>query len=261
MSVLDIERGVYPTDFAPEFRPFTPDDDLGEAGSAAVRLLANHGFVVAEGVLRSQVSRLGEIAQEPHIVEYCPKDPVTRFGDVDMVTAWLEKGRVSVPIYEVSPGKPLTTADIRRLDEGDVSTIVNSWWGREKNKHIPSAPITSAFRTSQRGRELGRELGIRFGALSVDLVLTSAGVVHEEDLHEFSLENWKSNRAGGKLYEAKGFVLGAEPMEDERPTLKNVGDEIDGNVVYVHPEKLTNYVRDTRMFQILNENHPMLVAA
>ena len=65
---------TYPTALASELHFLTSEDDLGERGNLAVAELAAHGMVASLGIHESQVPRLGAMAEEDHIVEYCPND-------------------------------------------------------------------------------------------------------------------------------------------------------------------------------------------
>ena len=266
---------TYPTTFTPELRFLTPSDDLGERGSEAVSSLAAHGFVVATGVYEPQVDNLASIAQEPHVEEYCPNDGVKRFVKGDIIVGWLGKGggRGMVSIYDIVDGnRSLDESDIIALnrpgrDWGDAELAMDAygWSGAEKNKHVPGADITTAYRVSSRGRELafnsrseGGEDRFRLGYPLGELVIATAVKKFGADPAKISLETWGSNKAND-LYDQLGFVEVAR-QEDIRPTLKAVGTVINGHEVYLDEETGGNHVADVRLFKVL-ANHPLLQAA
>lgn len=257
----------YPTQFVPELRFLTSEDNLGDRADEAIDNLAAHGFVIAEGVHLSQVGRISEMAGEQHIVEYCPNDK-RRFGSIEKVAAWLGKGggRGMVSIFEViDEDRPLSEDDIRSLNADDVSQVAYGWSGFGVNEHIPGADITTAYRVGQRGRELayerrnGEEDRFKLGLPLGELVIATAVLRYGADPRQISLEAWESNKANG-LYDTLGFGPTAVKQEDVRPTLEEVGTVVSGNEVFFDESAGNNMVRDTRLFRVL-EDHPLLIAA
>jgi hypothetical protein len=249
----------YPTSFAPDLRLLTPDMGLGDHADGALYDLAEHGFVAALGVHERQLGRLATMASEPHIQEYCPSDSERRFSTPEMAQEWQLKGRVMVGIYDVEGhATALDVDDIPYIGSDELSQVAYGWFGPETNEHIPTAPITTAYRVGERGRLLSRlrrhsetdhfKLGLPLGRL----VTAAALNIYDVRPSELSLETWKSNGANS-LYDILGFVQpeGVESVDDVRPTLRPIGDTVNGNVVYFDLKKKRHMVGDTRLFKVL----------
>lgn len=210
------------------------------------------------------------MANEPHIVEFCPNDPITRFSGLRQVKAWNAKKRGFVGIYDVvgSEGKPLSENQLIEITDEDILQLAYGWSGPELNRHIKGADITTAYRVGRFGLALARErrksevdhfsLGYPLG----ELVIASSVVLFGAEPSEISLETWESNQRAVALYELMGFKMKARAA-DERPTLQPAGTEINGNVVSLKKEGKhigRNMVTDTRRYYVL-EDHPLVAVA
>ncbi len=163
-----------------------------------------------------------------------------------------------VGIYASKWPEPFQLDNLPDVPERGLIQVAYGWFGPEQNKHIPEADITTAYRVGEGGRRLSRErrfdeadkfkLGLPLGELVVAVATAQYGLPVEK----ISLETWESNGAN-ELYDQLGFVQpdDVEPQPDVRPTLKEVGNEINGNIVYHDLEKGKNMVADRRLFKAL----------
>ena len=267
MTTMTLER-PFPTAFEQDFAPLMPDEGLGAEADTQLTLLADHGLVAARGIHLAQAVNLAAIADDPKVVEYCPRDYTTRFGTIERQRNWVAKGggRAMLGIYYVRGQEgPVDLDDARQLTVHDVAMVADAWGGPEANRHIPGADITTAYRVGSLGSRLARESrrgeGDRF-SLGLPLgILTLANLVNHHGVppHKISLENWESNEPAGKLYSLLGFheVDGAPRLNGTRPTLKSAGTVVNGNVVrYQRDESgaalTTREVDDRRVFQVLD---------
>lgn len=263
----------YPTTLAPEVRLLTPDMELGDPAIAALQELHDHGFVAGIGLTEYHQPFIARIANERPVREFCPNDAATRVGTLPIAREWNGKGggRGYVSIFDLpdNQGEPLSAADLGYIEDVDMLPVAYGWSGFLRNKHIPGADITTAYRTSTHGRQLARErregpddhfgLGWPIG----ELVIAAGVHVFGADPKQVSLETWASNKSAVALYDRIGFVLRATEV-DKRPTLQEVGTIINGHEVYRGVDSKgnpANMVRDTRLFQQLGITHPLAAAA
>jgi hypothetical protein len=236
---------TYPTELAPHVEILVPGNGLGERADAALRNLHEHGMVAAVGLSQYHVGRLGEIAAQEHIVEYCSNDR-SRHGSLEQVRAWHRKhdGRGFVAIYDIpeNGGRPLTVDDTVGLKDDELLMLSEGWSGyleNRRNPFIEAAPVTTAYRTSSEGQLLARQrrrgpedrfgLGVPIG----ELVIASSVVIFGAKGAEISLDCWRSNTRAVNLYDNLGFQLMAEEPDRLRPTLR----PIDGLQVVSRQEK------------------------
>lgn len=246
----------YPTTFETSFEPIALDRDLGERGNDAIASLARHGFVVATGVHEAHLDDLAGMAAEPHIVEYCPSDQ-EKFVSRESIAVWLGKGggRGMVAICATLHDGPLLQRDIEDIAAEEVEMVAYGWSGYKPNGHIPGADITTAYRVGSRGRELaydcrrGPEDRFKLGRPLGELVVATAVEVYGAERGQLSLETWESNKAAVELYRDMGFVqpAGVEAVPSIRPTLRQPGEVINGQVVYRYNDEGPALVRDNRL--------------
>ncbi len=240
----------YPAGFSQNFEVITMGMDIGEIGNQAVSELAEHGFVAAQGCTQYQADTLVRIAQEKGIAEYCPRDR-QRFGSVRAIEDRFdgEKGNGMVGIYAAVDSGPLTEHDLLGIAEEDVDLAAYGWTGVHRNLSGTGSHITTAFRVGERGRELARARhgSFRLGLPLGKLVIALGVEVHGADPAELELETYGSNRAAGRLYDALGFKVYNKEMAT-RPTLRPVGDNINGHIVYADEASGATVVSDERIF-------------
>jgi hypothetical protein len=263
----------YPNTLAPELQFLTPDMGLGERADTSLAALHERGFVAAVGLTEHHAGALAVISTQRHIAEYCPKDQtLSRFGTLESTRTWIGKdgGRGFVGIYDVvgNEGYPLHLYDVQNMSTTDVRMTADGWSGYGKNKHIPGADITTAYRVGQEGLDLARQrrkgpedrfgLGMHLG----ELVIATGVNLYGADPATVSLETWQSNTGAVGLYERLGFELKAK-APDTRPTLKPIGTSIGDNAVYEAYEegKTVRNVEDVRLFYLLGRSHPLVAAA
>lgn len=211
-----------PTSLVQELVPIT-EFDLSDKAQLSVDRLAVKGLEVVSGIRVADLEDILVIAETDGVVEYCPKDRVSRFKDEESAQKWVSKGR---------GGFLLRTM-------GDHEIVGYSWIGPEPCEELPDHPITTAFRTTVRGTGL-------------DLtVATVEGGKAQFDIDGYGLETWASNggavktyvRAGAEFVTSKSFEKNKTTGSMERvarPTLQ------DGDHVFERNGK--KVVADTRIF-------------
>jgi hypothetical protein len=217
---------AFPNTFADNMRPLP--ENLGEIGAATAAELAERGFVVEAGLTPYLAGAIGQIATQEHIKEYCPKDETAaRFESEASTAEWLTKngGRAMFGIGRV-------------LGNGSRRWVGYGWTGPEESEELSDCHVTFAVRLGKEG--LGNGLAVPFTKL---IVIGSAALYGARDI---GLETWASNKAA-KKYEDAGFIfVGSEKeKENERSTLRAVGDVIMGHEVYL-AEDGKHMVKDRR---------------
>lgn len=224
----------FPKTFVEQATPLAPIMD--ERGNAALGRLNERGFTVVTGMSKYYAGAVGVMGQQEHIAEYCPKDATpARFGTEQSTEKWLKKGggRAAFLLLEQATDK-----------DGPIGEQLQgyAWTGVEKCDELPAHPITSAYR-------LGRTaLGKRLAGDFIQVTVSGTHALYAPD-DGIGLETWSSNHAAG-LYQKVGFELQDRPDQEPeaRPTLKDVGTEVDGNEVYFNAKKGQNMVMDTRLY-------------
>lgn len=150
----------YPTTLVDRVTFLLPDTGLGRRADDALDALHRKGFVAGVGLTEQHVPDVYTMAQEPAIVEYCPKDQVARFVP-EVVRSWIGKagGRGYAAIYDVpeNGGAPLYDDQIENLSDSAVTPVAYGWSGYKKNKYIAGADITTAYRVGAAGVELAHD--------------------------------------------------------------------------------------------------------
>jgi ribosomal protein S18 acetylase RimI-like enzyme len=234
----------YPMELADSATLLDGSGDLGSRGNASVAKLTEHGLQATVGLDVSTIQALLGATAEEHIVEFCPTDR-RRFAGVAACREWVGKHRAFVAITDAS----------------SAALLAYGWSGPDKNKHVPGADITTAYRVTRAGQVATKRVresadaNFRLGMHIGELVIATA--VHRFDAapNTVSLETWGTNGAARHLYELLGFVqLDSAPNEPAtRPTLLPVDADVRGNVVRVHEsgDPLTRVVDDERCFYVL----------
>jgi hypothetical protein len=236
----------YPTELVDSATLLDTSTNLGSRGNAAVGALLEHRLQSSVGIDLSTIDRLVGVTNEDHIVEFCPTDR-RRFADVAACREWVQKERAFVAI----------------TDAATSELLAYGWSGPDKNKHIPGADITTAYRVTRAGQSAtkrARELGdtnFRLGMHIGELVIATATNLYDAPPDTVSLETWGTNGAARHLYELLGFVqLDSAPNEKAlRPTLKPMNSVVGNAVVRAdpsNPEDLSRrVVDDERCFYVL----------
>lgn len=247
----------FPTTFAPEMQIITPEMGLGEDIDAELHSLMNRGIVVGHGLTEHLADSLAESSTQPHIIEFCASQP-TRFGDRQLAEKWQGKGRMMVSFNQIEgyENQPLTTADLLAVSEEELRDVAHGWAGGEKNKHIPDADVTTAYRVVERGLRQG------FAKPLAKMVVGLTTALYGVDPEQVSLETWKSNNYAVHTYLSSGFTQVAT-TPDVRPTLQKQGTKINGQEVFsVTKNGVTTYkVPDVRLFMRNDPNGRFVVAA
>ena len=174
----------YPTEFQPGLVPLTGIDQSE---------LNERGLVVLNGLYEPLAEQLVEASKQPHIVEFCPNDPTSRFGSMEKVAAWQSKGRLALPLAKFA-------------GEGAVNLVGFGWMGPgkpgEDEPNIPAAQTTFAIRIYEEAVGQGNALPYTKAILDAnDLLYGNRGVW---------LEAWADNAAAIRTYEKAGFQQVAE---------------------------------------------------
>jgi hypothetical protein len=234
----------YPSELADSATLLDSSAGLGPRGNASIAKLTEHGLRATVGLDVPTIEALLGVTAEEHIVEFCPTDR-RRFANVAACQEWVGKHRAFVAITDAS----------------SAALLAYGWSGPDKNKHVPGADITTAYRVTRAGqvatkrvRESG-DASFRLGMHIGELVIATA-------VHRFgaapdgvSLETWGTNGAARHLYELLGFVqLDSAPNEPAtRPTLLPVDADVRGNVVRLSAsgDPQARVVDDERCFYVL----------
>ena len=237
---------LYPTELAHSATVLDTSTNLGSRGNGAVAALAEHQLQSSVGLDLATIDRLVGVTGEEHIVEFCPTDR-RRFADVSACREWVKKERAFVAITDA------TTSDL----------LAYGWSGPDKNKHIPGADITTAYRVTRAGQSAtkrARERGdknFRLGMHIGELVIATATNLYDALPDSVSLETWGTNGAARHLYELLGFAqLDSAPNENAtRPTLKPVNFAVGNTIVRDDPsspgDPSRRVVDDERCFYVL----------
>jgi hypothetical protein len=236
----------YPNELANPANPIDSNTDLGPRGNTAVAALLKHKLQPSVGLDSATIERLVGVTGEEHIVEFCPTDR-RRFADKAACQEWVQKHRAFVAI----------------TDRTSSALLAYGWSGPDKNKHIPGADITTAYRVTRAGQaatKLARERGdssFRLGIHIGELVIATATKLYGASPESVSLETWGTNAAARHLYELLGFVqLDTAPNEKAtRPTLKLLDTQVGDAPVRVDPSSVGDptkrIVDDERCFYVL----------
>lgn len=206
----------YPTDFVNTPQPF-PVNELGPQGKTAYHQLADKGYEVVVGLTPELADAIEQIAQEPSLKEYVPKDLTERFTDRQAVEKWLSKGRATFLLV--------------RRDQGDGLVLVGyGWIGARTSDHVPGAESTFAIRVGEAGQ--GQGLATPFARL----IISGAAILY--DTQKLWLDTWESNAGAVHVYHKIGAV-DVDNEVAERPTAN--GQDVPDNRIYMSlPDELLN---------------------
>ncbi|HEX7368481.1 MAG TPA: hypothetical protein VF261_02395 [Candidatus Saccharimonadales bacterium] len=231
-----------------------PPQQVGYAGALAVRNLAEHGYIAALGLSEGLRDKIAAVAHQEFIRENCWKDEgPKRFGTLESAGQWLGKngGRAMVTINRVPERQgPISLSQLPGLSVADTVLAAYGWLGREPNKHIPGADVTTAYRVSEEFRKEG--LGWVTGVLVVGTAVNRYGLPPER----MSLDVWDSNSPAKLLYMKLGFAERARGEPEWRPTLWAIGTEFRNGQVAVaridEDGKAQHMVQDSRIYMQLD---------
>lgn len=179
----------FPTTFSKE----SDSRILKDQSIEQLERLNDAGYDVWLGLTKSESESLLEIALQPSIKEYCPKDCAIRLKDIPSTEAWLAKGHQFYLLKERSTGKIAGYA----------------WSGNGSSPHIPEGKITCALRLNEDFQ--GRGLATPFLAV----VIAHTKIEYPGGL--IWLEGWESNIGAIHIYKKLGFELVASE-KSTRPT-------------------------------------------
>jgi len=168
----------------------------------AVEALADKGFEVRAGVTPYYAGSIAVMSAEPHIVQFCPKDPTEkRFATKESMEAWLQKGDDSLGEY----GRGMFLL-VRKVGEGGLRLAGYGWTGPESSTRVPRGTTTFAVRIGVEGQ--GKGLAKPFTQLIVD------GTATLFNARDIWLETWQGNHAA-KVYRDVGFEYVTEAYDQK----------------------------------------------
>jgi hypothetical protein len=216
--------GSFPNTFSPDLQLLPAD--LGERGNDARDRLAEKGFIVVAGLTRKTAAAVIQIAKQPHVVKYCPKDRVTRFPDIDATKRHLGKGggRAMFLLARVAGGG--IELDTAMPTEGQVDVEGYGWVGDEPCVQLPNNPRTFAVRVGENARGYGA------GEPFTTAIITGSAALYGAT--GFGLETWQSNSKAVDAYEKAGWQF-ATSQPDER-SLPDGGSVPDIRRYYAYPD-------------------------
>ncbi len=186
----------FPSSFATATQPLS-DLLTDPTASELLQQLATRNYEVQLGLTPAFADILAELAHQPSIREYCPRDSAERFADRAGTERWLSKGRATFLLC-------------KRTDEGQLRVAGYGWSGRETSPPIaPGGETTFALRISE--TDQGQGLATPFAQIILSATATLYGAPH------LWLETWASNGGAVHAYQKLGFVLVAE-KPSPRPT-------------------------------------------
>jgi hypothetical protein len=155
--------------------------------------LNNKGLFVKLGLDNALAEQLVKASEQAHIKKYCLSDSVTRFHNLEQVTAWQANGRLALPL-------------VRYTGEGALKLAGFGWMGHK----IPAiedllnqgAETTFAIRIYEGATDDHNSLPYtRAILLANDILYGNQGVW---------LETWGDNIYAQRTYERAGFQKVAE---------------------------------------------------
>ncbi|HWB39153.1 MAG TPA: GNAT family N-acetyltransferase [Candidatus Saccharimonadales bacterium] len=190
----------FPTFFASELGVLDPAT-LSQAGQEALSLLNEKGYEVRCGLTVNLLDQIKELAVQPSIAEYCPRDAGQRFASEEVAQAWLNKGRSMFVLI--------------KTEDGHLAGY--GWSGHETSEHVNDGQTTFALRVSENDQGLG--LAQPYSQVIIEATKALFGASH------FWLEAWQSNAGAVHIYHKLGFEdVGSEQVQRTRPNGESVDD-------------------------------------
>lgn len=204
----------FPTDFALVSTPI--QKGLGQKGDEAIDFLDSKGFVVLDGFTEKIAQDVMEIAKQPHIREFCPRDVTDeRFASIESTRHWLARKHA---VFTLA----------RDLGDNNWQTIGYGWTGPKTTLEVPGGEITFALRIGEDG--LGQKLAAPFSQVILSATAKLYGGKH------IWLETRASNGPGLHTYIKLGFK---EITRQPSPLLTLSGEYVDDERVYMlFPDQL-----------------------
>ncbi len=174
----------FPTDFTDKTEPLTKS--LGQPTDEAMDFLAGRGFVVLTGLDEALAKSISQLALQPHIRKYCPKDCTDeRFANRQSTQRWLSRGHAFFVLA--------------KKQKSGFKPVGYGWSGPKKTNEVPQGETTFAVRLGQEG--LGQGLAAPFSQIIV------ASTANKYGAKKIWLETWASNAAAVHVYKKLGFEL------------------------------------------------------
>lgn len=155
--------------------------------------LNSKGLSVVQGLDESLAKQLVAASTQAHIAEYCPNDPIKRFGSVEQVVSWQSKGRLALPLVKSTGKNALNLVGFGWMGPGKPG---------EDEPVIPGAETTFAIRIYEEAVGQGNALPYTRTILQANQMLFGNSGVW--------LEAWGDNMQALKTYERAGFQTVAE---------------------------------------------------
>lgn len=182
-----------PNTFAEKTEPL--NKGLSKICDEAIENLESKGYEVRLGLTTEYADQITVMAQEPAILENCPKDAATRFTDRAATEAWLARLRGVFLL-------------LKKTDDGEPKLAGYGWISAEPSEHVPAGESSWAIRVGQDHQ--GQGLSTPFSTL---IVYGSAKVYGVSNIW---LSTWESNGAAIHVYHKLGFKdVFSEPVHRE----------------------------------------------
>jgi ribosomal protein S18 acetylase RimI-like enzyme len=174
----------FPDSFDEQTRLIT-EEVAGEKGGEALAKLDSLGYEVRAGLTAEYAEEISNMALEPLIQKYCPKDCSERFKDEASTRQWLSKQRAAFLL-------------IKKSADGPPQLAGYAWVGASRSEHVPNGETTFALRVGQDHQ--GHGLAAPFSQL---VLLAAARLNGAKNIW---LETWNSNQGAVHIYHKLGFI-------------------------------------------------------
>ena len=172
----------YAKQFADRVQPIPA---VAQAYQAA---LGENDLEVVVGLTEDLAEQLVKASKEPHVAKFCPNDPGKRFGSVDKIRVWQEKGRLALPLVHHAGNGALELAGFGWMGPGEPG---------EEEMTLPGAKTTFAMRLYERALGKGNATPYAGALLAAhEAMYGNEGVW---------LETWADNKKAVATYEHVGF--------------------------------------------------------
>jgi len=178
--------------------PISADLLYDDAGRTALSALEKAGYTVSVGLRAKDLPEFQAIANQDGVREYCPEDLDRRFGSLDKMKQWQERGRLVFQLRKI----------------GELSLVGYGWTRNEKCPQLPDCDTTFAVR-------LSKEVAGQGLATLLTTVIVSGSMA--QGLRRIGLETWASNIAACKTYQRAGAKLQHEEPGKRLTIIKSGG--------------------------------------
>ncbi|MBL8121655.1 hypothetical protein JNM87_02820 [Candidatus Saccharibacteria bacterium] len=195
---------------------------IGDKGDLALARLENRGFTVATGLTRYFAGAIGIMAQQQHIIEFCPKDATAERFMTEATTERFLASKGGLAMFL------LLSQVIENADALSGRLEGYAWAEYSPCDELPNNPIASIYRIGANAKGKG---------IAKDFVQTVVSATHTlfAPNEGIGLQVWRSNFAV-RIYEEIGFTH--QPSNNTQPQYRPTLD----------PNAENGLMQDTRLF-------------